>query len=107
MTENQFQTIENKSHAIKINDPHANRFFVSESMFKLEELIEGIQCKLINMSLNDFKNQENINKRWLEDGVDVEILKIGALGWQTGKLKIKVSLEFCPEEEINSDSENY
>lgn len=101
MTENKFQTIENKSHAVKINDTHVSRFFVSESMFKLEELIEGIQCKLINMSLNDFRNQENINKRWIEDGVEVEILKIGALSWQTGKLRLKVSIEFCPEEESN------
>lgn len=34
----------------------------------------------------------------LSDGLDCEILKIGAKGWQSGKLKIKVTLEFIPDE---------
>ncbi len=38
--------------------------------------------------------------KWFDDGVDCEILKLGAAGWQKGKIKIKlnVSLEFCPDE---------
>ena len=34
----------------------------------------------------------------LGDGLDSEILKIGAKGWQKGKLRIKVTIEFCPDQ---------
>lgn len=39
-------------------------------------------------------------EKWFTDGVDCEILKLGAEGWQKGKvrIKLKVSLEFCPDE---------
>lgn len=38
--------------------------------------------------------------KWFDDGVECEILKLGAYGWQKGRVRIKlnVSLEFCPEE---------
>lgn len=31
-------------------------------------------------------------------GIDCEVLKIGANGWRKGKLRIKVTFEFCPDE---------
>jgi len=34
----------------------------------------------------------------LGDGIDCEILKIGAKGWQKGKIRIRVSVEFIPDE---------
>ena len=37
-------------------------------------------------------------KGWLDDGMDCEILKIGAKGWQKGKIRIRVSVEFIPDE---------
>ena len=39
-------------------------------------------------------------------GLDGEILKIGAKGWQKGKLRIKVSLEFYPDEPEISEPES-
>ncbi len=38
------------------------------------------------------------NERWFGEGIDCEILKIGASGWQKGKVKIKTTLEFIPDE---------
>ncbi len=32
------------------------------------------------------------------DGVDANVLRIGSQGWKKGKLKINVTLEFCPDE---------
>jgi hypothetical protein len=34
---------------------------------------------------------------WINDGVDCQILK-PSKNWQKGKLRMKVSLEFCPDE---------
>jgi KGK domain len=42
----------------------------------------------------------------LRDGVDCEVLKIGSKGWQKkGKLRIKVALEFIPDESENGELE--
>lgn len=35
---------------------------------------------------------------WFTDGVTCEILKVGERGWKTGKIRIRVSLEFCPDQ---------
>ena len=41
-------------------------------------------------------NQDN--NVWFEEGVDFQILRAGSKGWQKGKLKINVTLEFIPDE---------
>ncbi len=37
--------------------------------------------------------------RWFNDGIDCEILQIGSKGWQKGKVRIKLSVEFYVEED--------
>jgi hypothetical protein len=39
-----------------------------------------------------------VNWKWWSEGKDCEILRIGAKGWQKGKIRMKVTLEFCPDE---------
>lgn len=43
--------------------------------------------------LPSIENSEN----WLTNGVECQILK-PSQNWQSGKFRIKVSLEFCPDE---------
>lgn len=97
---NNYKSLENEANVINIIDQDLHRFYVDQSMFKLGHLIEGIKCKLIDLSRSDLKAEnKNLNrKKWLNDGVEVEVLKVGALGWQKGKLKLKVTVEFCPDE---------
>ena len=35
---------------------------------------------------------------WFYQGEECEILKAGSNGWQKGRLKINISLEFIPDE---------
>ncbi|MDX2097793.1 MAG: KGK domain-containing protein [Leptolyngbyaceae cyanobacterium bins.59] len=43
---------------------------------------------------------------WCRDGVDCEILKLGSADWQPGKIRIRVSVEFVPDEpELPADAE--
>jgi hypothetical protein len=37
-------------------------------------------------------------KKMLEQGIDGEVLRIGSKGWQKGKIRIRISVEFCPDE---------
>ena len=39
-----------------------------------------------------------------EDGVDFSILRANSQGWQTGKLKINISIEFIPDELEKTES---
>lgn len=51
-----------------------------------------------NTSAYNLERRKDCQKDWLGDGIDCEILKIGAKGWQKGKIKIRVNVEFCPDE---------
>ncbi|WYL97602.2 MAG: KGK domain-containing protein [Gloeotrichia echinulata IR180] len=48
--------------------------------------------KLVGKSF--YKN----NTSWFNPGIECEILKIGSEGWRRGKFRLKVTLEFCPDE---------
>ncbi len=39
-----------------------------------------------------------IAAKWFEEGIDCEVLKFDSNAWRKGKVRIKVSLEFCPDE---------
>lgn len=39
-----------------------------------------------------------IAERWFEEGITCEVLKFDSNAWQKGKVRIKVTLEFCPDE---------
>jgi hypothetical protein len=41
--------------------------------------------------------QQN-NQVWFQDGVECKVRKSGTAHWHTGKIKLRVSLEFCPDE---------
>jgi len=85
------------------------------AMFKVGKLRETIKRAFrgsVQTALNDVlksqglqfnttgynsQTRNNYDKDWLGEGLDCEILKIGAKGWQKGKIKIRVSVEFCPD----------
>lgn len=37
-------------------------------------------------------------QNWFDGGIDCEILKVNSQGWQKGKVKLKITLEFEPDE---------
>jgi hypothetical protein len=59
----------------------------------------------INTNCYDHKTRINWQKQWFGDGIDCEVLQIGAKGWQKGKIKITVNVEFCPDEPEISEPE--
>ncbi len=78
------------------------------SMFKLAELVEKIRQAFQSKALQELyellKSRGGIPyvsgskiTTWLGEGVDCEILKPGSKGWQTGKLRVKITLEFASD----------
>lgn len=77
---------------------------------KLESALQEL-CKTHTLQINTMKyNPQSRNsweQQWFHDGIDCETLKIGAKGWQKGKIKIRVILEFCPDEpEVEQTPQN-
>lgn len=44
------------------------------------------------------------SKIWFKEGEECEILRAGSKGWQKGKVKINVTLEFIPDEPEQTNS---
>lgn len=89
----------------------------ASGMFKVGKLTEAMKkafgVSSLQTALNDVLKSEGVEisttfynpslrthcqKNWLGEGVDCEILQIGAKGWQKGKLRIRVTVDFCPDE---------
>ena len=85
-------------------------------MFKVSKIKQALEASLKGATANtlyeSLKSQQveidttiiinhhyyKANERWFGEGIDCEILKIGASGWQKGKIRIKTTLEFIPNE---------
>ncbi|MEG3974268.1 KGK domain-containing protein [Microcoleus sp. herbarium8] len=62
-----------------------------------QTLIQLLSQQQLNI---DVGLQRNAYQKWFGEGIDCEILRVGAQGWQKGKIKLKlnVTIEFCPDE---------
>jgi len=64
----------------------------------------GINSIITHMAAkSDLKNTNKLYS-WFFDGEECEILKAGSDGWKKGKLKVKVTLEFIPDEPEKNQS---
>ena len=80
-------------------------FKVGKIKFALED---SMKEKVIPERFNEHIKYVGIKTRhkginWFEEGIDCQILKAGDSGWKKGKLKIKISFEFCPDESETSE----
>ncbi|WP_353930148.1 KGK domain-containing protein [Okeanomitos corallinicola TIOX110] len=75
--------------------------------FKLSKLSSAMKDQILSNGLRELNNRLNHqgggelpaykNEYWIDKGVNSEVLKPGK-NWQKGKCRIKVTLEFCPDE---------
>lgn len=86
------------------------------SMFKFTELIKAIKNAFQSKGLDELDNNlrsrggvpiwREMKNLWFNDGVEAEVLRLNRQGWQKGKIRIQILLEFCPDEpEITQTSE--
>lgn len=90
---------------------------VKDKVFKIIQIKEAIKKSFSGELSNELYNALNncgvsidpggylvgnkfyrCHNQWFNQGINCEILKPGSQGWQTGKLKIKVILEFIPDQ---------
>jgi post-segregation antitoxin (ccd killing protein) len=75
---------------------------VNNVMFKVSKFrdaVKSVSKNGVSHALYDHLKSLGINVGgWVEPGVDCEVLKLGAKGWQKGKIKIRVIAEFFPDQ---------
>lgn len=71
----------------------ANKFLNDYPIFKISQFMSKLKS-----ALQGYSNDAQKFEKWLGEGINCEILKFGAKGWQKGKVRIKVTLEFCPDQ---------
>lgn len=61
-------------------------------------IIGTLANKQANQSVRIIIDRNSFDKEWFEEGKDCEILRLGSKDWQPGKVRIKFTLEFYPDE---------
>ncbi len=73
--------------------------------FTINELIKKIKLAIVNAS-GRYQQQ---SQKLLNAGLEGKALQFGAKGWQKGKVRVRLVIEFCPDEpeaeEITKDNE--
>jgi hypothetical protein len=91
----------NDNDCIEFENNKAIRFGKFKSaMGDLNEMIQD-EFERKNLKFSEKKytgNHPVYSQNFLEEGVPCEILKVNSSGWKKGKLKIRVSVEFYPDE---------
>lgn len=67
----------------------------------LKEGAEKLYDRLKNDGLNiepGLSNQYRMYRNWFEQGIDCEVLKVNSPRWQKGKIRMKITIEFEPDE---------
>ena len=73
-----------------------------------ENFVDDLKTKGVKYaSIDKSESQlEFSNGDWFHKGKECEILKLGSTGWQKGKVRLKVIVEFCPDEPELSEPES-
>lgn len=77
------------------------QFFHSDPMMKLEDFIRRVKRKFLHISSHDWYKTDDwvfYRKEWLDNGKNCEVLHLGAKQWKKGRVRVKVTVEFCPDE---------
>ena len=87
--------------------------FTNGTTFKVSKFMEKLKVFFTQSVLNSLSEQlkqaglgtpHNHGKNW-NQGVDAEILEPKSGEWKKGKMRMRVILEFCPDEpEVNNDT---
>ncbi|MDJ0904188.1 MAG: KGK domain-containing protein [Xenococcus sp. MO_188.B8] len=85
-------------------DPKDVMSFKSDKLISVSKLKESVYKAFANVGVNSISQNLSSDSAfsksacWFNEGEDCEILKASSLGWQKGKIRINVTLEFIPDE---------
>lgn len=104
-SENDVISFENETH--KVNS-FKKKIITVLTRLVSNQFVDDLKTKGVKYaSINKSESQlEFSNGEWFNNGKECEILKLGSKGWQKGKVRLKVIVEFCPDEPEVSEPES-
>ncbi|MEM9542479.1 MAG: KGK domain-containing protein [Cyanobacteria bacterium P01_E01_bin.42] len=86
-------------------DRYSHYFFGLESehsfTYRSSEIVSAI-AKILQSARSSYTTEMKL----LSDGVECELMKNTGGGWKKGKFRLKMSLEFCPDEPEEQQNES-
>lgn len=73
-------------------------FRIGEFFARVQEAFQPFGHKTLTNRLESKGGIPFDEVGWFKQGVDCEILRPDSKGWQKGKIRIRISLEFCPDD---------
>jgi hypothetical protein len=86
--------------SLNVYDDYDANILYEEGMFKMphtfkeSELGQGIR----NVITGFDSSYATARKKLLNEGLGCEVLKFGSQNWQKGKVRVRITIEFCPDE---------
>lgn len=96
--ENKFKTINNNDSVLSLSKN--DKLFNDSPMLTINQLISNIKYILRKFGNYDEKKIEE----WFGEGINCEYLEIGAKSWQEGKMRLKITVDFCPSQPENNQT---
>ncbi|MEG4013120.1 MULTISPECIES: KGK domain-containing protein [unclassified Microcoleus] len=96
--EPQFEPLDSENHVFCVLDPQATLRVRSDKTYTIHDFLETIASFLES---NVFGSGFDF---WTKTGVRCSFLKVGSNGWVTGKVRVKILLEFAPDEPSDNAS---
>jgi KGK domain len=107
------------NHKFKPLQDEQTAIALPSSMFKQKDLLAFINEAFRGAGLNrlgeiiwdrgrgkiPLDKHEEKRTAWFSDGIECEVLTPNSSGWQKGKVRINVSIEFCPDTLERGESE--
>lgn len=90
--EPQYQPLSEENHVICVTDSEATLHARSDKTYTTHDLLETIAGFLKSYL---FGNSFDL---WTKTGVRCNLLKVGSPGWTQGKIRVRILLEFAPDE---------
>ena len=109
MNDNQFKPTIGEEDVISLTNASPGNVVMYNPTLKVQNIIKYCLRKILEVP--EFKQlQENDSykprAKWIDEGLECEVLNIGANQWKKGKVRIKISFEFCPDEPEISEYES-
>ncbi|MBD2119438.1 KGK domain-containing protein [Trichocoleus sp. FACHB-262] len=97
--------MENHNFSFSFSDESVVAF--GSILHKAGRFREALKVLLTRENISQKSSQNELKiftKDWFGNGIDCEVLELGDKAWRKGKIKIKVSIEFHPDESEATES---
>jgi hypothetical protein len=90
--ERNFESLDVDGEVVSVEP--SSKFLTAYPMFKTDQFKANIKQLFQKYS----GTSAEITEKWLGEGMSCEVLKLDSNAWQKGEVRVKFTLEFCPDE---------